>query len=816
MFRNYFKTAWRNLAKNKIFTAINIAGLSVGLAACLLILQYVSFQLSFDRFNPHAEDVYRVTNDRYQHGKLIQHGTITYSGVAKAMAQDFPEVVNYTRVRPRGGILINGEKKLGEQPGLYVDNAFLDILAYPLLAGDKNTALKEPNTILLTERAARGLFDVKGNDFGRVIGQSVLRDNDDPYRVTGILKDVPDNSHLDFQFLASYVTLYAGRNGWKKAEHDFTESDFWHYVQLRPGTDYKTVEARLPAFSDRYFQGSKVSGSVEKFFLQPLTRAHLYSDYEYEIGRTASATVVWGMLAIALLIIVIAWINYINLTTAKSAERAREVGVRKVSGATKGQLVKQFLTESLLINLVALGIGLGLVSLAQPAFNTLIGYQLSLFNLLEGWSGIGFIGLLSVAMLLGILVSGFYPAFVLSSFKPVLVLKGKYVNTAKGINLRKALVIGQFAVTVVLVIGAMVVYNQMRFMSKQSLGYNLSQVVTIQPPQLTHWDSSFIGKMNTLQAELKQLPGVREAANSWSVAGGEMGRDFDFRRTNNPEGGHFTTRKTGVSPEFIKVYDIKLLAGRNLGETDYNTDPSKVHNVMINANASRLLGFKTPEAAIGQQVHVAGQDWDVVGVFGDFHQKSLHYPLEPLVMYPLYSQYSTVSVKVDTKDITATMALVKARYDAIFPGNLFDYRFVDDQFEAQYANDRLFGRIFGIFSGLAIFIACLGLLGLSLFSTLQRTKEIGVRKVLGASIASIVVLLSREFVRLVLIAFIIASPVAWYLMNNWLNDFAYRINISAWTFLVAGLMALLVALVTISFQAIRAAVTNPVKSLRAE
>ena len=816
MFKSYFKTAWRNLLKYKLFSVINIAGLSVGITACLLILQYVSFHLSFDRFNANANDLYRVTNDRYQNGKLIQHGTITYSAISKAMQDDFPEVINHTRVQPNTSILRKDDKKLGDQPGLAVENSFLSMFNYSLIAGDKKNALTEPNTIILTETLARKLFDVKGNDFQRVVGQLVKKDNESSYKVSAICKDLPENSHLKFSFLFSYCTLYR-KWGWKEAEYDFTDSDFWHYIQLKPGTDYKALEAKLAAFSQRHFQGSKVSGSEEKFFLQPLTKAHLYSDYEYEIGTTASSRVVWSMVIIAALIILIAWINYVNLATAKSVERAKEVGVRKVSGATKTQLVKQFLTESLLINLIALVVALLLLSLMQQPFNALIQQHLSLGYLFHnGLNGFNVITLLVTLMGLGIFVSGFYPAFVLSSFKPIKVLKGKYFSSSKGIHLRQALVVFQFAITVALIISSLVVYNQMRYVSKQSLGVNLSQVLIVKPPQLTQWDSTFIDRENALQSELRQIPHVLNVANSGAVPGNEMGRSFDLSLSESKTAEHFTTRKVGVSQEYIPVYGIKLLAGRNFDNTDYNPDWRKVHNLVLNENVCKLLGFKTPQEAVGKQIHVMGGQWNVVGVIADFHQKSLRYPLEPLIVLPYFSSYNSLSIKVNTKDIEKTMAAIKAKYDAFFPGNLFDYYFLDDKYNQQYADDVLFGKVFGIFSGLAVLIACLGLLGLSLYTTVQRTKEIGVRKVLGASVSNIVLLLSKDFIKLVLFAFVIASPIAWWVMNSWLNDFAYRINISAWVFIAAGLLAVVIALATISFQSIKAAIMNPVRSLRSE
>ncbi|MEC5145820.1 ABC transporter permease [Chitinophaga sp. 212800010-3] len=815
MFKSYFSTAWRNLAKNKVFSIINITGLSIGIAACLLILQYVSFQLSFDRFNKNAADIFRVTNDRYQNGKLIQHGTITYSAVGKAMQDDFPEVINHTRMRPAYGVMITEDKKIGDQGGYFVDNAFLDMFSYPLIAGDKSTSLTAPFSLVLSQTLANTLFD-KHSNAADMMGKVISFDGI-PCKVTAICANPPENSHLKFKFLLSYNSLYSGPNPWKQSDYDFTDSDFWHYIQLRPGTDYKTVEAKLPAFSDRHFQGNKISGSVEKFYLQPLTSAHLYSDYEYELANTDSATIVWSMLIIAALIISIAWVNYINLSTAKSADRAREVGVRKVSGATRLQLIKQFLTESFVVNMIALGLAIILVTLLQPAFNHLIQYHLSLsylfHNGLHGWN---VIALLLAILVAGIFVSGFYPAFVLSSFKPIVVLKGKYTTSSKGIHLRRILVVSQFAITIALIIGSFVVYSQMRYISKQDLGINLSQVLVVRGPGLTQFDSTFITRSDAFKDELKKIPHVQNVANSWSVAADEMGRDFDLSLSSDEHAPHFTTRKVAVSPEFVPMYGIRLLAGRNFDATDYNVDRNKVHSILLNQNVSKLLGFAKPDDAIGKTIHVEGKQWDVIGVISDFHQKSLRYPLEPLILMPLYSTNSAISVRVDTKDITATMKAIQAQYDAYFPGNLFDYYFLDARFNQQYANDQLFGRIFGIFSALAISIACLGLLGLSLFTTTQRTKEIGVRKVMGASVANIIVLLSKDFIKLVCIAFLIAAPVAWLVMNHWLSDFAYRINISVWIFVVAALLSVFIALATISFQAVKAALANPVKSLRTD
>jgi putative ABC transport system permease protein len=819
MFKNYFKTAWRNLMKNKVFSFINIVGLSIGLAACLLILQYVSFELSYDQFNKNADDIYRIVNDRYQYGKLVQHGTITYSAIGKAMQDDFPEVVDHTRVLPFGSknIITNGDKKIGDQTVLAVDNSFLSMFSYPMITGDAKTGLKDPFDVILSESTARKIFDIKNNDFNKIIGKTILiGSGSPPYKITAVSNDAPENSHLKFDMLVSYTTVLAGNQPYKQADYDFTDSDFWHYIQLKHGTDYKELQAKFDAFSQRHFQGNKVSGSDEKFYLQPLGKAHLYSDFEYEIGDTASATVVWGLLAIAVLIIIIAWVNYINLATAKSMERAKEVGVRKVAGATRQQLIKQFLTESFIINVIALLIAILLVTLLQSNFNNLVQHQLSLSDLFKKGPNDYTIAIaFGTLLLLGVLASGFYPAFVLSSFKPILVLKGKFTKSGKGIILRKALVVGQFAITVALIVGSVVIYQQIKFMNTQQLGMNINQILVVNPPLLSSFDSSFIDKENSFKHEIEKITYVRGATTSNFVAGDEMSRAFDVHFSGDNT-ATYSMRNMGADADFINVYDIKLLAGRNFELTDYNPDYNKLHNILINDNAAKMLGFNSDKDAVGKSIMMFNKQWDIVGVINNYHQKSLRYALEPLILQPFYNTGNPISVKVDPKNLSSTMAQIKSVYESFFPGNIFNYYFLDEKFNKQYANDELFGKAFAIFAGFAILIACLGLFGLSLFATMQRTKEIGVRKVLGASVSNIVMMLSKDFIRLVIIAFVIASPVAWLVMNNWLNDFAYRININAWIFAGAGLLAIVIALATISFQAIKAAVANPVKSLRTE
>jgi len=792
------------------------------MAACLLILQYVNFELSYDHFNKNAADIYRVINDRYQNNKLIQHGTITYSAVSKAMKDDYPEVANYTRVYPAGGQIIGfQDKKIPKEDGFFVDNSFLSMFSYQMLAGDNKGSLSAAKNIVLSETLARKLFTVTGANFDPLIGKLVTVGSDTiPFKVTAILKDAPENSFLKFDMLMSYQTLIHSYN-YKQSDYDFTDSDFWHYIQLKPGTDVNAFDAKLAAFSQRHFQGNKISGSVEKFYLQPLLQAHLYSDTEYEIGKTGSHTVVWGLLIIALFIIGIAWVNYINLATARSVERAKEVGVRKVAGATQGQLIRQFLTESFIINIIALAIAVILVGFVQNVFNDLVQHQLSFSYLFKkGLGGYLISAGIIVVILTGIFISGFYPAFVLSAFKPISVLKGRFSSSAKGAILRKGLVIGQFAITVVLITGSFVVYKQIKFMNEQKLGLNIDQMLVVSGPVFVKQDTTFVTRTNAMVAELDQIPGVKNAATSFWVPGNEMGRNFAIRAAEGDPNTHFTMRFDGISRDFLKTYNMQLVAGRNFIATDYNPKFELLHNLILNENAVKTLGFSSPQAAIGHSI-INGtgkyaKKWDIVGVVADYHQKSLRYPIEPTLLEPVLNIQSAISVKIDPKNAAQTVAAIKAKYESFFPGNIFDYSFLDQQFNAQYKNDELYGKAFSIFGSFAIFIACLGLLGLSLFATLQRTKEIGVRKVLGASVANIVLLLSKDFIKLVVIAIAVATPIAWYILHHWLQDFAYRINISWWIFVLSGIVAIAVALLTTSFQAIKAAGANPVKSLRSE
>ncbi|MCI0693634.1 ABC transporter permease [candidate division KSB1 bacterium] len=806
MFKNYLKIALRTLRRNKVYSFINITGLAISIAACLLILQYVSFELSYDTFHANADNLYRLTNDRHQNGQLTQHGVITYPSVPKAMKADYPEVVNYTRLIQNRVYLRHGETGFDESI-VYADSAFLSMFSFPLLLGEAKTALAPPNSILLSESSAKKYFGGKWRE-QEILGKLINRNNRVDQAITGVFKDVPANSHIKLDFLVSYSTF---RQTWPQAEDSWTNSNFMVYLQLAPGTDPKALEKKFTAFSERYFQGTKVTNSLESFYLQSLKDIHLYSDYEYETWAHGNGTAVWTLLMVAGFILLIAWVNYINLTTARSLERAKEAGVRKVVGARKRQLVEQLAIESLLFNLLGLMVAIMLIELSRPFISEKLGiYFSSAFS--TGRLGLAFIAL----FLLGTLASALYPGFLLSSFETISVLKGKLTRSARGYLMRRSLVVFQFVMSFVLIAGTYAVYSQIDFMLHQNLGMNISQTLVINGPRLTRWDSTYYDHINSFKAELLRYPAISSVTASQRLPGRRTGRIFDLQRKGGDPAQRYTTSEIGVDYQFFETFEMPILAGRGFGRSDHNMDFNAIKTVVINATAAKLLGFEKPEAAIQQGLRYWGKEWEIAGVVADHHQQSLHVPVEPIIFMPLYSTSNFFFVKLQPRNLEETIAAVQGKYLEFFPGNSFSHFFLDDYFNAQYQTDRRFGAAFGLFAGLGVLLACLGLFGLSFFTTAQRTKEIGVRKVLGASTGSIWGLLSKDYSKLVLLAALLASPATYFAVSRWLAGYAYRIDLGWPIFLVSTLIVLAVALLTVSYQTIKAALANPVEALRYE
>lgn len=815
MLRNYILIAFRNVRKNKVFSAINIFGLGIGLAACLLIFQFVTFELSYDKFNEKFDRIFRITNDRFQNGKLIQHGTIMYPTIGPTMARDFPEVEIYTRLMPAGDLNIKAEERIFRGDNAhFADEYFLSVFSFPLLAGERLTALKERYTIVLTKSTAKKYFQVSNENYNEILGKVIYWGLDpQPYKVTAVCQDIPENSHIQFDALVSYATLISPEN--HGADDSWTWSDMRHYLVLKPDADYKKLESKFDAFSERYFKGDKVSGSVEKFFLQPLKDAHLYSDYEYDIAKTASGKAVWAMLIVAGFILLIAWINYINLTTSRALERAKEVGLRKVMGALKSQLVKQFIFESVLISLFAFLVAIIVVQISQSSFNQIIRGNLSLWKIFASMSSSTMLIMVSI-LIGGVILSGFYPAFILSSYQPVTVLKGKFQRSANGSFLRKGLVVFQFMASVALITGTIIVSRQLKFMNEADLGINIKNTVIVESPERTAWDSTYIQRVENYKNELSQIKGVISATTSNHTPGKRLGRAFNIHLLDEAASSNFTMSFLGVDHSFFDTYNVPVIAGRKFAITDHHTNMDEVKNIILNVNGIKLLGIQNPEDAIGKPVSFWDKNWTIVGVVLDYHQQSLKNPMEPMIFFPSYGIYYPTSIKIESADAQQTVVEIESAFKKFFPDNAFQYSFLEDQFKNQYRDDNRFGQVVSIFTVLAIMISCLGLIGLSSYTAVQRTKEIGIRKVLGASLISIVSMLSADFIKLILIASILSLPIAYFAMQNWLEAYAYRIPLGWVLFVVPIVVILFIAALTMSFQIIKTAMTNPAETLKYE
>jgi len=815
MITNHFKIALRNLLKRKGYSFLHISGLAIGITCCLLIFRYVAFEKSFDKFEPEWKNMVRLRLDAYQQGKLAWKSATSYPPFGPVMKKDFPEVENFCRLIDAGLLLSNDEKqvKFTEEKGYYADASVLPMFNIKLIKGNPATALDGPDKLLLSENTAKKYF---GNE--EALGKRlVYRDGNYTanYEVTGVFKEFPTNSHLIINHLASYASL-GKLNKFYGDTTNSTETawgwyDFYTYLQLRPGSDRTKFESKFPAFCDRYINNldwAKNNNIKLAISAIPLADIHLWSNYNQEAEANGNGQSVSFLFMIAIFIICIAWINYINLATARSLERAREVGMRKVLGALRKNLVFQFLVESILLNLAALIPALVLTWLLTPWFNQLTGsMQTNGFSLpLNYWLGFAamFVG--------GSLLAGTYPAFVLSGFKPVSVLKGLFKNSGGGQVLRKGLIIAQFATSVVLIAGTMIVYQQVNFMRKQKLGADINQTLVLDGAG-SIIDSVYQNIFQPFKNDLREIKGVKNVSTSSSIMGREIYWTNGARRMGSLNKGNITLYNMGIDYDFIPSFGLELKAGRNFSK-EFGTD---IHGgVLLNEEAAKRLGFTDYAKAINEPFISAGDTVKLLGVVADYHHQGLQKAIEPMIFRLRPNSRTSYSIKIETSSLATTIPVIEKIWNKHFPNDPFVYYFLDEAFDQQYKEDKLFGKVFGLFAFLAIIIACFGLLGLSAYNILQRTKEIGIRKVMGASVQNLLVILSRDFLKLVFIAFIIAVPVSWLIMNRWLQDFAYRINISWWVFAIAGVSSLLIALVTISFQAIRAAMTNPVKSLRTE
>jgi len=801
MLKNYFIVALRNLFRHKAFSLINILGLAFGIAVCAIIYLYVSYEKSYDTFNVNADNIYRIENVRYYaSGTDSSAGCVALLG--PTLKEEIPEVLNFTRVKRNSSIVTCNDKAFNEHNMFWADSSFLSMFSFPLISGNSEKALAKKFSAVLTKNTAKKYF---GNE--NAIGKTIHLDGMD-FNITGIADDVPPNSHIHFDILLSFNTQLNDHFCWDCNNNNT-------YILVKSGTKKSELQPKLPLIVDK-LHNRQENGFDRAYFLQPLKDIHLHSNLRFEHEKNGRAETVYVLSLIALIILLIAWINYINLSTARSVERAKEVGLRKVVGAGFWTLVRQFLLESFITNLIAIALALLIVEITSLFWTELIGIPAAI----SLWTDTDTIILLFVLVLLSPTVAGIYPAFVLSSYSPASILRGGFKSSSKGIFVRKGFVIFQFAISVILITGIIVFEQQLSFMRNKNLGINIKQKLIVNAPANIEKGQDRTSAYNAFINELQNQSLIKGSTFSSIIPGLENGEvTGGIRRSGQSLSQGKQVYFVYVAQNYLDFFDIDLVCGRNFFDSELKGLYQNGYNakgLIINESAVKEFGFTSPEKALGASIlYDKDKIGNVIGVIKDYHQQSLDKEITPSI-YEGVTRGNYFIFDVSTKDMAGKISAIKNNYANMFPGNPFEYNFLDEFFDKQYKADIQTGQILGLFTFLSIFISCLGLIGLSSLMTIQRTKEIGVRKVLGASINSLLVLLSKEFLKWIIVANLIAWPVAYYLMNKWLQDFAYRINISWWSFAVSGGIALVIALATISFQAVKAATANPVESLRYE
>jgi putative ABC transport system permease protein len=814
MIKNYFKIAWRNLWKNKIFSFINIFGLSAGLASCMLICLYIYDELSYDRYHNNVEQLYQI-GTVFVRSDGEQKVPSTPAAMAQAMQQEFPEVVNTTKLTSLfvddKTLLKYKENKQSnsfyETKGYLADPSFFTFFKYNFIEGNGTAALNNPNSIVLSEEISNKIFG-KQPALNKVIHVESNTNGDGDFTVTGVFKPSKMPSHIDGRFFMSIPG--GGIDGYIKSQTSMAGNNlFFTYLQLKPGTDVKKMEAKFPAFVEKHMGSDlKKAGFGKKQFLTPVKDIHLRSGMPENVTASGSLAYLYIFISVALFTLLIACINFMNLSTARSSKRLGEVGIRKVLGVQRKSLIGQFLSESLLLSFIAFIFALLIVQVLIPVFENVSGknfsYSLPQYSIL-----LGVFFLLSIA---AGLLAGSYPAFYLSSFQPIQVLKGLLSNSFAAVSLRKGLVVFQFIISVILIIASLVISNQMRFLRSADLGFTKDQQLVI-PLRSENAKRSYTALKNALSND-GHIQSVGASAYYPGIFNPE---DANFYREGQNKDGAVNTRTNRIDYTYLQTLNIKPVAGRLFSEEFADSSTS----IILNEQAVKEIGFVSAEEAIGKKIFTERQEGrfslNVIGVVNDFHFEDMHTPIKAFGFTLNESAgYNYLIAHAKAGDINAAIKNVETIWHSLNPDEAFEYSFLDEDFQKNYKAESRLSSIVGYFTLVAIIISCLGLFGLAAFSAEQRTKEIGVRKVLGASVAGIVQLLSRDFLKLVIIAIIIAGPVAWFVMHKWLQDFAYRIHISWWVFVITAITAVLIAFVTVSYQSIKAALMNPVKSLKTE
>jgi putative ABC transport system permease protein len=805
MLKSYLKSAFRNLLRNKTFSVINILGLSVGIAAFFLIIQYVTYEQSYDSFNKNADRIYRIRDDRIYSDKHDKSAGCP-PALGPTLQKEFPEILESARVYGAKITVLDAERKISEnlERAYYAEPSFLKIFSFPMLKGTAEAALEEPYSLILSKSIQQRYFDNE-NPVNEVV--TVVDDNGNHLKckVAGVFKDVPHNSHIKFDVLISYKTLIAQNS---QAAYYWGWNAFNTYVLLAPNTDVKALQAKFPAMVEKYKDYGE--SYRREYLLQPLKDIHLHSHLRFEPEVNGDARSVQFLSIIAAFVLILAWVNYANLSTSRSLTRAREVGVRKVLGSDRLQLITQFMTESVLLNITAVAVAVVLDEMALPYFKEMTGNPLSFSLLRDNWV------LLTSAFALGVFFSGIYPALILSSFSPLTALNAKYGRISKRIDLRKALVISQFAVSIALIAATLVVYRQLSFMRNQDLGANIDQVLILKAPRI---QGNFVSSCNTLKDALLTLPSIKNVAASATIPGRDYSNYASDIRSQRSEPGEGTQGVfIDVDENYFGLYQIPFIAGKN-----FSRESRLYREVILSEEAAKTYGFQNPEDAIDKKLVLGGLGRRVVRIIGvtrDYHQRSLKSALQPVIFDPIYASDANLvryfSIKLAGQNISQTMNQIKDKWDELYADQPFEYSFLDGLFDSQYKSDQQFGEVFSFFAALAILISCIGLFGLASYANVQRTKEIGIRKAIGASIREITFMLVKDSIRWVVLANVIAWPVVYVVMNRWLQGFAYRVGVGWWVFVLSGMAALLIAVLSVAWLAIRAANANPVEALRYE
>ncbi len=800
MFKNYLKIAMRNIFRNKVFSFINVSGLAIGMACCVLILLFVQDEMTYDRYHKKSDRIYRLIALNRSGGEERFFAPIG-APVAEIFDKTLPEVQKAVRFNKGSRILVEWkDKKFFEERFFFGDPSVFDVFDFAILKGDPRTALSAPFSVVITETTAEKYF---GNT--DPVGKNIIVDKKSSFHITAVMQDVPSNSHFHFDFLASLDTL-ASLHGERYLKHPGYMA-FYTYLLLQENADPKELENKM-AEGVRQSYGEKVA-AMRTFLLQPLESIHLQSRLEYEIEANSSISFVYVYSAVAFCILLIAVFNFVNLSTARSMKRAREVGMRKVLGAFHGQLVIQFLGETVLFSVFSLFFAVVLVRLFLPFFNSLTGKQLFLNLLGDPSVLLGFAGIVAVVGILG----GLYPAVFLSSFEPIRTLKGKLGTGGKSRSFRRFLVVVQFTISIALIIGSFVIRDQLRYMRSKNLGFDKEQVVVI-----PMHDENARQNYEYIKREIGNHSAVLSVSASSSVPGKPM-TNIAYRLEGLPDDEHFSMDTFFVDFDFLETIGIEVAAGRGFSQ-DYASDAEKAF--MLNEAAVRELNW---QSSLGKQViwpsdlrrtDAVVKKGEVVGVVKDFHVASLHEKIGPLLLQVRPSSFRYIAARISPENIRETLSFFREKWRQLSPAFPFEYTFLDEDFDKLYRSDEKVGRIVGIFSMLAVIVACFGLFGLASFAAEQRTKEIGIRKVLGASVPGIIFLLTKEFAKWILIANIIAWPIAYISATEWLQNFAYKTSPGIEIFVLSGLVALTISIVTISYQSIQAAITDPIDSLRYE